>query len=377
MMQRLFLWVAALVFLAAPAAADVGSDFDYKYIYYLDRDVLIRGYCPDTVIVISRANCIQSESVLAWAFFDRNERQYQRGISEAENKVNQVIVLMTDLDTKILMMLQDAPDYDQTRLPAIRQKERALSDLEIRIAGSRDQIHRLEGELAAGEDPDVRALLHAEQGRLERMLISRANLRSELNTLRKQHLDANNGIVSVDTYRRLVAQRERAEIDLAFAEQTLAFEVSRFGGYLGAVKFLKDSTVWSFTSQNPWDDMTSRAVNDFVLVFNDLHSSHIFNDWSGRQLSFLVALPGARMWDFQYTNLNSGGSCTGLRIEHKLFTLTHQDNHLYVDRDRISGYPHLAPLFGNVISGYLRVTPLCSGTWRQEDVTGKIVVTDE
>lgn len=357
--------------------SDIGADFDYKNVYYIDGGNLVRGYCPNDIVVINRVNCGQPQQILAWVFYEYSETRYLTYIEQAESKVNQLVLQISELDVKILMMLQGAAGYDQSLLPQIRQKEAALTAAEMRLAGVRDQILRIEAQLAQSEDPDLRQLLHDQQRQLESTLIERAKVRADLFDLRKRHLDANNGIISVDTYRRLISQRENAVGQHGFAESSLAFEVSRFGGYLSAIKFLKDSSVWDFSVRDPWGDMVSRAVGEFAEIWLKLHAGQIFSEWDGVSIRYLVARPQAKMWDFEYTNLNTAGNCTGLKIEHKNFTLIHNDNHLYVDRDDNVRYPHLAKLFSSNVSGKMKITPICSGPIRAEDITGQIVVIED
>ena len=356
--------------------ADVGANFDYKYIYFIEQDTVVRGYCPADTIVINRTNCALKHRILASAFFDVSEKSYLDQIEKTENELNQFVAVIADLDLKISMMLDSEPTYNRSLLPIILQKESLLTDVEIRIVGIKDQIGRIESELMSGEDSDLRALLHDQLGKLELSLEEKSEIRKSLAELRRQHLDINNGILTTDTYRRLIAQRSQAVNSWNFAESGLAFDLNRFGGYLAAVKFLKDGTVWNFGQQDPMDDMTSRAVDQFGYVFMKLHASQIFPEWEGLSLSFLVARVGTKMWDVSYTNNNSGGNCTGVKIEHKDFTLVHNDNHLYVDRNRSGNYPHLAPLFAQMVSGHVRFTPICNGSFALEDVTGTIVVSE-
>lgn len=356
--------------------ADVGANFDYKYIYYMENDTVVRGYCPSDTIVINRVNCALKHRVLASAFFDISEKSYIDQIEKTESELNQHIVVIADLELKISMLLETASTYDGSLLPSIRQKESLLTDVEIRITGIYDQISRIESELLAGEDSDLRALLHDQMGKLEISLQEKSEIRRSLADLRRQHLDMNNGIVDTDTYRRLITQREQAVNSLNFAESSLAFDLNRFGGYLAALKFLKDGTIWNFGQQDPIDDMTSRAVDHFGYFFRTLHASQLFPEWEGLALTFLVARVGAKMWDVSYTNNNSGGNCTGVKIEHKNFTLIHNDNHLYVDRNRIANYPHLAPLFSEIVSGQVRFSPICNGNVLMDDVSGSLVISE-
>ncbi len=355
--------------------ADVGANFGYKYIYYMENDTVVRGYCPADTVIINRANCAVKDRILASAFFDRSEKTYLDQIEKTESELNQFVALIADLDSKILMLLDSEPTYDRSLLASIQQKESLLTDVEIRITAIKDQISRIESELAAGEDSDLRALLHDQLGKLELSLLEKSEIRKTLAQLRRQHLDVNNGILSTTTYLRLIQQREQAVNSWNFSESALAFDINRFGGYLAAVKFLKDSAIWNFGYQDPADDMTSRAVDQFGYVFMQLHAAQIFSEWEGSTLSFLVARVDAKMWDVSYTNLNSAGNCSGVKIEHKNFSLIHNDNHLYVDRNRSANFPHLAALFSQPVSGQLRFTPICDGGFSLDDVTGTIVVT--
>ena len=356
--------------------ADVGANFDYKYIYYMENDTVVRGYCPADAIVINRANCAEKHRVLASAFFDVSEKSYLDQIEKTENELNQFVVVIADLDLKISMLLDTVPTYNRSFLPSIRQKESLLTDVEIRITSIKDQISRIESELLAGEDSDLRALLHEQLGKLELSLQEKSEIRKSLAQLRRQHLDINSGILNTDTYRRLIVQREQAVTSWNFAESSLAFDLNRFGGYLSAIKFLKDGTIWNFGHQDPMDDMTSRAVNHFGYIFMKLHASQLFPEWEGSALTFLVARVDSKMWDVSYTNNNSAGNCTGVKIEHKNFTLIHNDNHLYVDRNRSANYPHLAPLFSQIVSGQVRFSPICNGSFSLEDVTAMIWVAE-
>jgi hypothetical protein len=356
--------------------ADVGASFDYKHIYFMEQDSVVRGYCPADAIVISRTTCALKHRVLASAFFDVSEKAYLDQIEKTETELNQYIALIADLDLKILMLLDSEADYNRSLLPSIRQKESLLIDVEIRITGIKDQISRIESELLAGEDSDLRALLHDQLGKLELSLEEKSEIRKSLADLRRQHLDLNNGILTTDTFRRLISQREQAVNSWNFAESALAFDLNRFGGYLAAVKFLKDGALWNFGWQDPVDDMTTRAVGEFGRVFTNLHAAQIFSEWDGTAMTFLVGRVGVKMWDVSYTNNNTGRNCTGVKIEHKNFTVIHNDNHLYVDRNRSTNYPHLAPLFSQIVSGQLRFTPICTGSFSLDDVTGTIFVAD-
>ena len=357
--------------------SDIGAAFNYKYIYYLEGNDVVRGYCPSDTVVVSRARCAVKDRILASAFFETSEKNYLDQIERTENELNQFVVLITDLDIKIAMLLDSSPSYNRSILPRIQQKESLLADVEIRITAIKDQISRIESELLQNEDPDLRALLHEQLGKLELSLQEKSEIRKSLAQLRREHLDLNNGILTTDTYRRLISQREQAVNSWNFAESTLAFDLNRFGGYLSAVKFLKDSAVWNFGQQDSTDDMTSRAVDQFGYVFMTLHAGQLFSEWEEASLLFLAARSNVKMWDISYTNHNSGGNCTGVKIEHKNFSVVHNDNHLYVDRNRSANYPHLAPVFSHIVSGKIRFTPICSGNFPLDDVSGTIVVFGE
>lgn len=243
----------------------------FKSIFYPENNKMVRGQCPGDIY--DRATCNSVIEKVSASLFYRNLRaEFGKNTGAAETKLREIYVNVDRISTKIeeLFLLDPANPIGQDLLAAISRKRLDLADVEILITNYNDQIFRIEQDLAAADDPNLRLVLANITSKFIAEKLKKEQLANEIAELNERYIEANSATVTDQRmFESLVAQRRHWVNQIDAANDILEYQLNEVALFHKTVKLLNDQGfAYAVVSGRPGFEEYYPIVRMLMSVFD-------------------------------------------------------------------------------------------------------------
>lgn len=205
---------------------DIATDWhssmweNHKWLFYQDNVAVVRGDCPGNVL--DRSSCSQNiKRVQASIFYLRLGSQFGQHQPELEQELAEANINIERTNTKLIELMGIDPTTSGNRdlLFQIRTIRAEIVNKDVIIADLKEQLYRVEQDLATHEDPSLRFLYADLQAKIIVQGQDRNLLLQGLQNLNQRYINDNSStVVDRAMFDSLVNQR-RYWVDIQ--DQTL------------------------------------------------------------------------------------------------------------------------------------------------------------